>query len=113
MTRNPNRSKRDLERLLDELKERKAARNNDLLDINHDVPDELVELGIQLSHFRLANDMPDIPVFEWGDHSTAQMTFVTKAFKKRRDGDRLNQTEARVLRALDDNPQTDDRPRHR
>jgi hypothetical protein len=51
MTRKPNRSKRDLERLLDELRERKAARD-DGLDLD-DVPDELVEEVIQVSHKRL------------------------------------------------------------
>lgn len=52
MTRNPNRSKRDLERLLDELRERKAARD-DGLDLDDNVPDELVEEVIQVSHKRL------------------------------------------------------------
>ena len=55
MTRKPNRSKRDLERLLDELRERKAARD-DGLDLGDDVPDELVEEITQVSHKRLDDE---------------------------------------------------------
>ena len=114
MTRKPNRSKRDLEHLVDELKEQ--ADTGPTIEVPTELPpDEVRDAWDAVFEATSRTDPPDLPGINWseGEHPLAPAfspeadpseyrmhRMAIQGAEKRLEGERLDQSEARLLREL-------------